>query len=172
MRRTLTSILSALVAIGLSATAAFAGKVHINSISFSASSPLNASGTLAGLGNADIFVILEASGIGTATCTNKGGTEAPGQNPVEVDVMGIAGISAELIDNGTTPFSVSTADPEPPTAKEAGCPNNNWTVTDFFVDWQSATLTVEDANTGEILLVADFTCTTTPTDVSCTLVTP
>jgi len=170
MHRKILTLLTILVVISLPTASAFAGRVHFTgSVDFTIHSPLTASGTLAGLGNGDIFVILEAWGTGTAMCSNKGGNEAPGQNPVTVNVMGIQGISAKLIENGTTPFSVTTDDPKPPTAKEAGCPNNNWKVTSFFVYWTSAAITVKDAGTGASLLHQEFDCiTTSPPNASVT----
>ncbi len=168
MYRKLITILATLLVISLTASTAFAGNVHFSgSVDFSLKS-LVASGTLAGLGNADVNVILQGSGIGTATCTNKGGNSAPGQNPVQVNVQGVESIPATLFDNGTTPFQVETAEPVPPTAKEAGCPNNNWQVTSFVVSWTSASIIVEDAASGAILLRQDYTCTTTSTSVTCT----
>jgi len=117
-----------------------------------------------------VDVILTASGIGMATCMNKGGNEAPGQNPIQVNVTGIQAIQADLIENGTTPFSVTVEDPPPPTAREAGCPNGNWRVTSFFVAWTSATITVKVAGTDVVLLLANFTCVTIPGSVTCTAV--
>jgi hypothetical protein len=167
MRRKILSIVSVLLILSISASTAFAGNVHLSgSTSFSFGS-LIADGTLAGLGNTDVNVILQGWGTGVATCTNKGGTSAPGQNPIQVSVQGIESIPATLTQNGTTPFHVETADPTPPTAKQAGCPNSNWQVTSFFVYWTSARITVEDTS-GVVLLQQDFTCTTTTTSVSCT----
>ena len=134
------------------------------------SSPLTASGFLAGLGEGDVDVILEASGIGTAMCKNKGGNLAPGQNPIEVNVMGLQSIPETLIKNGTAPFSVTVDDPPLPTATEGGCPNGNWKVVDLFVSWTSATITVKVAGTEAVLLQQDYKCVTTSTSGTCTAV--
>jgi len=167
MHRIRIALVSALVVISLTTSPVFAGRGHfLGSVTFTSGS-LNASGTLAGLGNRDVLVTLEGSGIGTATCTNKGGSQAPGQNPIQVDVSGVQTIVASLIDNGSAPFFVATDAPPMPSAREAGCPNKNW-VTSLFVSWTSAVITVSDALTGGIVLRQEFACTTTGTSVSCT----
>ena len=173
MHKRLFSILTALVALSLITAPAFAGpKGHFNGpVSFSLGESLTASGVLAGYGNIDVIVELVGSGIGEATCTNKGGNDAPGQNPIQVEVSGIQEISASLIENGSAPFTVVTDAPPFPSAREAGCPNNNWKVTDLFVFWTNAVITVTDAVSGEVLLRQEFTCVTSgpPNEsVSCT----
>ena len=99
-------------------------------------------GYLAGLGNGDIEVHVAAVGVPSATCTNKGGTEAPGQNPATVTLGGIAYIPNEQIKNGTTPFSVTTVAPAQPTWDQAGCANSNWSAAITDVTFTSYTITV------------------------------
>ena len=154
MRKRLFSILTALVALSLMTAPAFAGaKGHLNGpVTFSLGESLTASGVLAGYGNIDVIVELKGFGIGEATCTNKGGNDAPGQNPLQVEVSGTQEISASLIENGSAPFYVVTDAPPFPSAREAGCPNNNWKVTDLFVFWTHAVIAVTDALSGELLL--------------------
>jgi len=160
MRKRLFSILAALVALSLMTAPAFAGRGHLKGVSFSLGESLTASGELAGYGNIDVIVALVGSGTGIATCTNKGGNEAPGQNPIKVTVSGIQEVSASLIENGSAPFYVVTDAPPMPSAREAGCPNNNWKVTSLWVNWTSAVITVTDAASGEVLLRQEFTCKT------------
>ncbi len=134
------ALLFCLVLVGV----AVAASVHFKSgpVFFDQGLQLNASGSLAGLGNADVLVALSASAIPTATCTNQGGNEAPGQNPATVNVTGAEAIPAGEIKNGNTPFSVTTNPPAQPTAAQAGCPNDNWTAQITDLQFTSATISV------------------------------
>jgi hypothetical protein len=102
---------------------------------------LNAQGTIAGLGNLDTVVIVSAQGVPTVTCTNQGGTQAPGQNPGISTFTGAQQIDSSDI-NGNINFNVTSAEPQAPTPKQAGCPNNKtWTASVTDVDFSSATIT-------------------------------
>jgi hypothetical protein len=170
--------LIALVMAGILIPNARAGNFHFNFINFSLGGSLVMNGLLAGTGNSDSEVTLTGYGTVTAMCENKGGKQAPGRNPIAVNVQQTNVFSSDQ--NGHTLVEVHAPDPtspefEPsPTPKQAGCPNGNWKVVDIVdgsTDWTAATVVVKDG-LGAIQLDLSFTCTTTfengiGTDVEC-----
>jgi hypothetical protein len=141
MRR---SVVVALVVLGLTAAVAVAASVH-----FKPKGPtftdngttLTATGTLAGLGNEDLTITLQATGVASTTGFNRGGNAAPGQN-VGVTTVATVTIPASSIQNGELFFALTTPQPRQPTATEAGFPNDNWTAVITDVVFTSATITV------------------------------
>ena len=140
-RRILFLVAAAVAALTVTSVALAAVNFH-NVTSNDNGLTLTVSGKLTGLGNADVTINLSATGTPTATCTNKGGTQAPGQNPATVNLAGTLDISASDIKNGTVNFSVTTGAPATPSARDAGCPNGNWTVQLTDIAFTSFTIQV------------------------------
>ena len=156
MRRVLTLIASTLV-VGLFASTALAANVHWKrQPTFTdQGTTLSVSGALAGLGNKDVTINVSATGIATdITCTNPAGKEAPGQNKPRVQSLGRIEISRTEIKNGNVSFNLTTNDPAQLTARQAGCPNNNWTATINDVSFDQVTITVIQG--GQVVLRDTF----------------
>jgi hypothetical protein len=126
---------------------ATAQNVHVNKAPTFTDNGLTLTSTICfqGLGNCDLTVTLSVDKAGTATtCTNKGGNQAPGQNPGDVTVAGVTTVPATEIDNGNLCVTVVTGAPPNPTTAEAGCPSGNWkaAITDVIFSGRTATFTV------------------------------
>ena len=126
---------------------------------FDAGLALQSTGALSGLGMEDLVVRLTAQANVTASCTNQGGTMAPGQQPAAVTVSGSEAIPASAIKNGNVAFDVTTTEPERVIAGAPGCPNPNWTEEITDLSFTSATITVEQP-VGTVVLTV--TCTINP----------
>ena len=169
-----TLIVAALVIVPV----ALAGKFHFNTINIGLGNSLVLTGDLAGLGNEVAEVQFIATGSVTAMCQNPGGKQAPGRNPISVEVE--QKIVYTTDSNGKVQVLVVAPDPtapgfEPsPTPKDAGCPNGKWTVVDIIdgsTDWTAAQILVLD-EAGVIQIDQSYACTTTfeggqAVDVTC-----
>src|SRR5262249_60471804 len=114
---------------------------------------LTASGCLDGLGDGDVPIPLDATGVASTTGYNSGGNAAPGQN-VGVTTTANVTIPADKIKNGEVFFAITTPEPRQLTGTEAGFPNDNWTPVITDVQSTSATITVVQG--GEVVLKQTF----------------
>jgi hypothetical protein len=84
MKKNILSFLSALlIATFLTSPVSAGPGIRLSGVQFSLGS-LIASGFASGLGNTDVTVVLDASGIPAITCTNNGGNDVPGQSSPKV----------------------------------------------------------------------------------------
>lgn len=170
MNKRVLSLLSGLLMAAVVFSTVFAGGgVKLSSVTFSLGS-LIAKGAISGIGNTDVSMILDASGIPAIVCTNGGGNQVPGQSSPKVSAEGTQTLLGNdpVRKNGKSPFGVETNPPAPLTWDQAGCPNSNWTAQIVFVYWTNATISVYDLTTGALILKQNYVCTTTDTSVSCT----
>ena len=172
MKKKLLSLLSALlITILITSTAGAGGIVKLGFVEFSLGS-LIAQGYASGLGNTDVTIVLDASGIPAITCTNNGGNDVPGQSSPKVSASGQTSLLGNdpVRKNGRSPFGVETVDPGTVPWDEADCPNSNWTARIDFIFWTNATISVHNTATGALLLQKKYVCNTTrePASVTCT----
>lgn len=90
-------------------------------------------------------LIVHMSGHLDATCRNLGGNEAPGQFAVAVDHYGE--VSDLTRNTGENTYTFTFPDPinPAPSWSEAGCPNENWTVSRLS-GWLSGTTSFTGTN--------------------------
>ena len=110
-------------------------------------------GSIAGLGNQDVVIVLDVQGFATFNCVSPGGNASPGQNKVPFQGTTTQTIPSNQIKNGNLSFNVTSPSSQPTaTAQQAGCPNPNWTTTLASATVTSITLTISQG--GQTL----FTC--------------
>ena len=172
MNKRLFSVLAVLLIATMVISPVSAGAaVKLSGVQFSLGS-LIASGYASGLGNTDVTVVLDGSGIPVITCTNYGGNDVPGQSYPKVTATGTQNLDGDdpLRKNGRSPFLTETNDPETIAWDKAGCPNSNWTGRIDFIFWTDAKISVYSTSTGALLTSKTYTCETTryPASVTCT----
>jgi hypothetical protein len=169
MSKRILSIASSVLIAVLVFSTVFASGIKLSGVTFSLGS-LISNGGVTGLGNTDVTLVLDASGIPAITCVNNGTNQAPGQSYPKVSAQGSTMLNPNtaLTKNGSTPYSVETGVPPTVTWQQAGCPNSNWTAKITFVFWTNATISIYDTLTGVLLLRQKYVCTTTTTSVNCT----
>ncbi|MDL1885018.1 hypothetical protein FBR01_15375 [Anaerolineae bacterium CFX8] len=164
-----------LVMLSLSALAVYAGSPHfIGSVRFSSGS-LRAEGDLAGLGNENVIVRMDATATTLALCENPGGNLAPGRNPIYITQT--VSDTAAPDRNGRAHIVLVAQDPTTiypppvsPTPKEAGCPNGKWRVVGLVpgsTHWTSARIQVIDNATGAVRWDQFYTCSGTDINLAC-----
>ncbi len=113
-----------------------------------AGTQLVVAGKLAGLGEGDVTVSVNANGLATVECTNNGGNVAPGQLTT-VSTFGSVTLPAGK--NGNLVFSVATAAPSIPSS---ACPNSQWSAAATDVAFNTGTITVQQG--GQTVLTREF----------------
>ena len=145
MRRRIISLVTVATLISTAIVGVWAASPHYKKGPFVVDngSTATATGSLAGLGNGNVIVTLSfPNATGTTICSNKGGTDAPGQNPaVPAPVSGSQFITD--VKNGTLAFVVTTLPPPNPSSAAAGCPNPNWTAAFDDITFGAGTITVQ-----------------------------
>ena len=115
---------------------------------------LRCTAEIAGLGNGDLTMSIQAGSLASVFCVSPGGNRAPGQNKTPGTVSGSTTIPNSQIKNGRARITAETTAPTTPTASQAGCPNNNWSTELSDVSFTNITVTISQAGSGVL-----FTCT-------------
>jgi hypothetical protein len=112
----------------------------------------------------DVLVTLEAKAKAVARCTNPGGHDPPGQNPVLIEdfhVTGSVSISRWHIKYGKLTFSVKTQLPHKLIPGAPDCPNPNWKETLVDLKFERATLTIKQEGKPPLVVRCTFSKPTT-----------
>jgi len=157
MRKSLLTIVAALIAVAVTSSIALAA-VNVKSFpkaSFSGDTVTLTGGNFSGLGSVPAIATFQATaGVATYTCSNQGGNQAPGQNPVPAQPgpPSTADLgNADHNGRGTiNNLSASVVAPPTPSAQTVGCGgggSQNWTVTLNTLTATAAHLEITQAGT-------------------------
>jgi len=166
MKKNFSTILAVLLIAMLAISPVYAGgvsgRIGLGSITFE--------GFAYGFSRDAVTITLYAEGIPAISCHSASGKVVPGQNPVPVTGETSANQAVDFDENGKFAIQLE-ADPnvQSLSAKQLGCPNNNWNAVVDFVFWNYVRLTVTENSTGKVLWQKDSTCTTTrnPDSITC-----
>jgi hypothetical protein len=110
-------------------------------------------GSVAGLGNQDVRVVVRAVGTAEVVCKNPAGRRAPGQD------TSVTATGSQIIENpknGRINFDVTTLAPQDPDPAEV-CPNRKWTANITDVNFTSVTISIfQPPNANEPVLRRTF----------------
>jgi hypothetical protein len=95
-------------------------------------------GSVAGLGNQNVKVVVTAVGTAEVVCINPAGRRAPGQD-TSVSASGSQTITN--VENGRINFDVTTSAPQDPNPAQV-CPNRKWDANITDVDFTRATIEI------------------------------
>jgi hypothetical protein len=151
MRKLVIAMLTAFAVLLVPGIAQAAVVFHSGPTATDLGTTLKVTGNVSGLGGEDLTATVNATGVGTVTCTNPAGNVAPGQDTT-VDATGtVSGIEPK---NGRATFTGITKEPTDPDAAVV-CPNRKWDATITDVDFTSATLTLIQG--GEVVFSGPLT---------------
>jgi len=159
-RRLGLSFAIALMAVALMAGTAFAALTFHSgpTVTFSADgTTATATANISGLGTTPATAQLFVNGTALYTCTNKGGNQAPGQNPQPATGASPVQPLGNTDHNGRATVNVTATLTAPATipAKTAGCPGANWTANLSSLTITSATLVITQG--GQTIYTQTFT---------------
>jgi hypothetical protein len=130
MRRIVFSAAAVVMALAMTATVVLAAVTWHSgpTVEFNGTTSATASGNGSGFGNQPAVATLTLHASVTYTCQNKGGAQAPGQNPVDATTSGSEDLgNADHNGRGTFNFTVTFSPDATVPGKSIGCPNGNWT---------------------------------------------
>ena len=167
MKKKLYTLLTVLLISMFAASPVYAGgvsgRIGLGSITFE--------GYAFGFSRDAVTLTLYAEGIPMVSCHSPGNKRVvPGQNPVPVTGETSANQAVPFDENGKfAVFLEAQPNVQGLSAKELGCPNNNWNATVDFVFWNYVRITVTENSTGDVLFQKDSSCTTTrnPDTITC-----
>jgi hypothetical protein len=114
---------------------------------------ITCTGSVAGLGNQDVKVVVRAEGTAEVVCISPGGNRAPGQ---DTSVVASGSQTITNVKNGRINFRVTTLAPQDPNPAEV-CPNRRWDANITDVNFTSVTISIfQPPNANEPVLRRTF----------------